>query len=82
LSVPTDHGVRSNEHEMVAPPGTDLLGQDPEQLVPPPDLGTRTRAKGHRQLMAEEDVLDYEVLAVAEEANEDVEEVLPPYTLS
>ena len=73
LTVPADDGVRSNEHQMVAPLGTEPPSEDPEQLVSRPQLGTRTRAEGHGQLVMEEYVLDHEALAVAKEANQDVE---------
>ena len=46
------------------PSGTKPPSQDPEQLVPGLELGTRTRAEGHRQLVMEEQVLDKEVLLI------------------
>jgi hypothetical protein len=74
LSVPLDDGVRPDEHEMVAPVGAEPPSEDPEQLVSSPKVGTRARATGNSQLVMEEEVLEYEVLAAAEEANEDVEQ--------
>ncbi len=59
---------------MVAPSGTEAPGEDPEQHVSGPGFGTRTRAESHGQLVTEEEVLDHEALAVAKEANQDVEQ--------
>ena len=74
LSVPLEDSFGRDDHQMVAPSGAEAPGEDLEQLVSGTGFGTRTRAEGNGQLVTEEEVLDHEALAVAEEANQDVEQ--------
>ncbi len=64
LSMPPNDCVRRHERQVLAPAGSPSASQDSEQLVPRAKVeravGFESAGK-HRQLMAQEQVLEHEV---------------------
>src|SRR5207244_1326876 len=66
LPMPAHHGIGCDDAQMLAPAGIEPARQDPEQLVPGVKPGTRwspSRTGQDSQLMAQQQVLKYKVLA-------------------
>ena len=63
--MPLNHRVGRDDRQMLAPAGTPSASQDPQQLVPCAKPSTRacsSRAGQDGELMAQEQVLEHEVL--------------------
>ena len=68
LSMPAHRSIGRDDLQMLAPAGAEAAHQDPEQFVPGTKPGTRPRSSRSGQdgqLMAQQQVLEYEVLAWA-----------------
>ena len=66
--MPAHDGIRRDEAQVIAPAGADSASQNPEQLVPHAQASTRCGPSWPSQdgeLMAQQQVLDYEVMARA-----------------
>jgi hypothetical protein len=72
--VPAEDGLRSDEDEMSPPVREEPSNDQPEESIP--DLEVRPGARTERdlELMAQEQVLDHEVVALMEESGQGGEE--------
>ena len=72
--MPAEDGLRSDEDEM-PPPGREESSEDqPEESIPCLQVQPRARAQRDLELVAQEQVLDHEVLPLMEEGGQGGEE--------
>jgi hypothetical protein len=60
----TSHGLRSDEDEMSPPGRVEPSNGQPEESIPALEVRPRARAERDVELMAQEQVLDHEVVAL------------------
>jgi hypothetical protein len=72
--VPTEDGLRSDEDEMPPPGRVELSNDQPEESIPALEVRPRSRAERDLELVAQEQVLDHEVVALMEEGGRGGEE--------
>src|SRR5437588_5175923 len=66
LPMPAHHRVRGDEHQVLTPAGAASASEHPQYLVPAPELPAWMRPSGtsqDSQLMAQQQVLEHEILA-------------------
>jgi hypothetical protein len=59
--VPAEDGFWSEQDEMPHPVRVEAADHQPEEAVPGPQVGSRTRTEGDLELVAQEQVLDQQV---------------------
>ena len=72
--MPAEDGLRSDEDEMPPPGPVELSNDQPEESIPALEMRSRARAERDLELVAQEQVLDHEVVALMEEGGQGGEE--------
>ena len=72
--MPAKDGLRPDQDEVPPPSQEESSSEEPEEAIGGLEMRTRTRAEGDVELMAQEEVLDDEVVAVPEEGAQGGEE--------
>ena len=72
--MPTDDSLRSDEDEMPPPGREEPPNDQPEESISALEVRPRARAERDLELVAQEQVLDHEVVALMEEGGQGGEE--------
>jgi len=71
MAVPADDGIWSDEHEVAAPIARESPGENPEEPVSEVQSKSRLGAGKNSELMAQEEVFQYQVALTAKKASEE-----------
>ena len=74
LAVPGRHGRGPDQEEVASPVPVETANEEPEELVTGAEAGPGLATEGDLKLLAEEQVLEEEATAAAEDAGEGSEE--------
>jgi hypothetical protein len=72
--MPAEDGLRSDEDEMPPPGGVEPSNDQPEESMPALEVRPLAKAERDLELVAQEQVLDHEVVALMEEGCQGGEE--------
>ena len=72
--MPAEEGLRSDEDEMPPPGRVEPSNDQPEESIPALKVWPRARAERDLELVAQEQVLQHEVVALMEEGGQGGEE--------
>jgi hypothetical protein len=70
LAVPSQYGGRPDQEGLASPVPVETAGEEQEELVTGAEAGPASGAEGDLELLAQEQVLEKEALAAAEEAGQ------------
>ena len=68
--MPAEDGLRSDQHEMPLPAWVEPSNDQPEETILALEVPSRARPERDLELVAQEQVLDHEVVAGAEEGGQ------------
>ncbi len=74
LAVPADDGLRPDEDQMPPPIPVEPAGEHPEELVPAVQSWEAPGSEGDLELLAQEEILEKEVVLVAEASGKRAEQ--------